>query len=508
MTLEASSPREAAEALAQYMPQPTHLTRAREALSADAQTALEALFAKNGRIPVAAFERRFGELRPMGPGKLSREQPWNAPINATEMLWYRGFISRGFEQATPPREMMFIPDELYESLSRLASSAREAVAENVDESLLDSAQHSTLAQYCALLDDLTTLLAHCQNADVLINRDGKWNTQARATLLPMLRDSDELRLKWMQHMLLRIGCLRLNEDRKLRVVPNVAARWLQASSADQLDAMRRAWIDDPTWNDLAHVRGLSFDMTHAWANDPLSERAFIVQAHAQQPTLDTDALVAHIKHTAPDFARRDGRYDTWHIRDAASGEFLRGFEHWGRIEGALIRSVMNGVLSWLQLDADQTPSEARLSVLANGAVACPMALRFERFQLARIADFASIEPKQHSYRYQLSAASLARAAAQSISATRVVEFLRRHTSDAVPAQVIGAIERWGARGVEAKLSEVVLLQTKDEAALQTLLAAPILKNIKVRRVGNNSLLLDAKDADDVRRAAMQQGLLI
>ena len=77
--LEAASPAEMAEALSTAMRDsdidgaPAAL-RVRDGLPADALAALNQLLVSNGRLPAAAFERRFGEIRPMGPGRLDRER--------------------------------------------------------------------------------------------------------------------------------------------------------------------------------------------------------------------------------------------------------------------------------------------------------------------------------------------------------------------------------------------------------------------------------------------------
>ena len=49
----------------------------------------------------------------------------------------------------------------------------------------------------------------------------------------------------------------------------------------------------------------------------------------------------------PDFQRPAGDYDSWFLRDQQSGEFLRGFEHWDEVDGALLRYLICGPLHWL-----------------------------------------------------------------------------------------------------------------------------------------------------------------
>ena len=122
--LEAATPRELAEKLPAIMTVADNIERAKTMLPAEALTALEVLLAADGRMPVAVFERRFGVLRQMGPGKLERERPWINPINSTETLWYRGFIFRGFDRSTPPNTVYYFADELKQLLQREPKTKR------------------------------------------------------------------------------------------------------------------------------------------------------------------------------------------------------------------------------------------------------------------------------------------------------------------------------------------------------------------------------------------------
>ena len=75
--------------------------------------AINDLVAQGGRAPVAVFSRDHGDVRMMGPGRMEREEPWLDPVSATEALWYRGFIYRGFDEtADEVLEFFDMPNEL------------------------------------------------------------------------------------------------------------------------------------------------------------------------------------------------------------------------------------------------------------------------------------------------------------------------------------------------------------------------------------------------------------
>jgi len=406
--IEATSADQVAEALAAFMTQPEHTQAAYQALPADARAALDALIAARGRMPAATFERRFGQIRPMGPGRLERERPWLAPASPAEALWYRGFVFRAFDRAAgAPVEVFFVPAELYEALAQ---------DEALDLRASPPAPPSG-PQDAPLLDDLTTLMCFAHNHEVRPTTDGGWPLKTRQALAPMLRDPEgattptpSCRFAWLCHLATHLGWLRAEEGR-LRLVAGPVLAWLQSDAQAQRAALVDAWLNDATWNDLAQVPTLKLEMTHAWSYDAPRARQAIAalwqnwQAEHGDEVGTTEEFVRHVQAHAPDFARPDGRYDTWYVRDARSGEFLQGFEHWGRVDGALVRYLVEGPLRWLAaLPGGKGPA---FRVAADGSVEIAHALRYERFQLARVADWQ--ETRAEGYVYRLSPRALARA---------------------------------------------------------------------------------------------------
>src|SRR5690606_19238506 len=58
-------------------------------------------------------------------------------------------------------------------------------------------------------------------------------------------------------------------------------------------------------------------------------------------------VIRAIREIEPDFQRPTGDYDTWYIRNHTTQEFLKGFERWDDVEGALLRFLVRGPFSWL-----------------------------------------------------------------------------------------------------------------------------------------------------------------
>lgn len=515
--IEATSPREAAELLAQHMTQPEHLIATYQSLTDDAKHALRALLEQQGRMPFAAFERRFGAIRQMGPGRMERERPWLSPQGPAEALWYYGFISRAFEGSSTPVEVAFIPHELHKLLHHhLLPSAAEAERASA-ETLPPATTTGSESRWFPLIEDLVTLLCHIQNSEVRLKHNNEWEVSARRELAPMLHDADGVldnspkgRFAWMLHLSQRMGWVRAHERRLRLVVPAVSA-WLTADAEAQRRALVDAWLNDDTWDDLTCVPTLELDMTHSWTHDPRRERQAICslwerwrQAH---PATDVDGFVAFVKQTQPDFARPDGRYDLWQVRDARSGAFLSGFEHWDDVEGQLIRFIISRPLRWLEGEPlnDAISTAPPFRVTEDGRVIIATSLRRQRFQLARVADWAETRPTHYVYR--LTPRALARARAQGIRISQVLRFLKQQSGHPLPKGLERALQRWEDRGAEVHMASLVVVRAREPAILDALLSLPEARRAGVERLSPTALAVRRRDADEIRALLLSRGWL-
>ncbi len=534
-----------AEALARHMLDAETVAHGREALPVGARKALDALAGAAGRMPAAVFERRFGTLRPMGPGRLERERPWLSPANPTEVLWYRGFVYRAFDKSpSNPVEVIFIPPDLLANLPQVeaeTAAAAAAPAQGVPQHAPPLPNESD-----ALLDDVTSILAYIQNYEVRPRGDGGWNAEARTAMAPMLRDADGAdtemlsgRFGFLLNLIARLNWLRM-KDRDLRLVPQLVTQWLQSSPQAQRQALYTAWRDDTAWNDLAHVHGIAFEMSHAWTNDPLRERAAILDllvkwmAQSSAPAQDLEGFVEYVHSHSPDFARTDGRYDTWHIRDVNTNEYLTGFENWDRVEGALIRYIVTGPLRWLGLvnvesgrvslsasahllsgeDVADAPDAAGTPAVRNdvfrlepdGDVIVRSGARFERFQLARIANWSAT--RSEDFVYRLVPESVTAAIKQSIPAARILEFLEQRSNKPMPPNLIKAIKRLEQYGPEARMEQAYMLRTKDAATMDLLLNTHAVRKAMIERLSPTCALMRQRETRAVASAIIRTGLLI
>ncbi|MEJ2151333.1 MAG: helicase-associated domain-containing protein, partial [Chloroflexota bacterium] len=508
----------AALQLTEAMTAPQAVAAAWEALPDDQRRALEALLAAGGQVPLKVFEREWGAMRAMGPARMDRERPWREPISPVEGLWYRGFVSRAFEQGPEGTyEAIFIPPELHEySMTAPAPSAAIALDPAAEPAVVRAAGD-------ALLDDACTLLAYLQNERVRPQVDGGWPARHESRLMRRLRDPNPARLTLLHHLVQGRKWLRVVDSGHLRPEPGPVATWLQSSSERQRRALAEAWRDDPSWNDLFHIPTLVPEDTGAWRNDPLLARKTILH-HLRACTPGTwytfDEFVSAIKQATPDFQRPDGDYTTWYIRDAAAGAYLSGFESWNEVEGALIRYLLTGPLAWLGfvnlgssgpgvpftafrltligavfLGLAAPPPEPALAPLdlhRDFRVLAPPARRYDRFQLARVADWAASPPLREGgafeFIYRLTPTSLDRARQQGIPVARVLEFLEQATGAPVPRPIEAALMRWDARGAEARLERVLVLRLASEELMAQVMASPPARRLIREQIGPTAAL--------------------
>ena len=515
--------------------------------------ALHALVRAGGRLPLAQFYRQFGEIREMGPAALAREEPWLAPANPAEDLWYRGLIYKGFDE-TPEGvvEFIYLPDEFLAAFAgeETVSNSDPASEKSPKEIVKEAAPHPTdpspptnnipaltpdfeplnpperpVPIETGAVDDVTTILSLAQ-----VNR----LTAPSPTILPYLLNQDPNRADMLIPLTEEIGAMRLMPE-GYRATRS-AVSWLKS---DRFTALRRLWNAWRTsdWNELWHHPALICEGS-GWYNDPLAARKALLEAIVfSEDWFAIDDVIGKIKKDNPDFQRPNGNYNTWYIRDVKTNLYLNGFEAWDQVEGRLIRFLIEGPLTWLgvvQLAGEafrltdrgvswlnnapaqeeaiiEEPSQSgfeKLVVLDNGIIQVPIdANRYERFLTGRIA---SLEPATPGgpYTYRMTAKTLADAQEQGIIPGRVIEFLEKASSGRLPASVRRALERWQEFGTEARLEEVIILRVAKAEILNTLRQHPKTRPYLGEMLGDLSAVVNRDHWPALMAAAAQLGLLL
>jgi hypothetical protein len=500
-----------------------------------AQNALADLLRNDGRLPWAGFTRRYGALREMGPARRDRERPWeSADASPVEALFYRALIGRAFFQTkNGSEEFAFIPDDLVELLPDVAWVDEPPLGRPA--SLMEQAQVFRASD--VILDDAATLLAAL--------RIGMPEEEVASFLLTGRETAYPLTPKILRQLLFYAGLL----DMQGHPQPEPARAFLEASRAQALASLTKAWLHSRELNELRLLPGLAPEGN--WSNDPLLARQAILNFLLTVPgaqALDDQSsermfwslasFVSAIHQDTPDFQRQAGEYDTWHLRQVETGEFLRGFENWERVEGALIRFMIGGPLHWLGvLDLAATtlvqPSDPAaltafrftiwsmdlldgippagilekdelMKVNSQGKLFAPRRLpRAVRYQAARFCTWEDI--KDDGYVYRLTPASLSRSRQQGLKLEHLLTLLHRH-AQATPPILVRALQRWEAHGAEARLEQVSVLRLRTPELLKEVRASKAGRYLG-ELLGPTAVIVKPGAADKVLAILAEMGYL-
>lgn len=495
-------------------------------LSPEERAALDALLAAGGRMPAESFTREHGPIRPVGPGRLRREEPWRQPAGGAEGLWYRGLIARGFKLETPEAEVLYIPFDLLPLLpSPQRAEPRFVVA-------LASPPAEQRRGGTAFRQDMCTFLTYLHNVVVRPGPRGALPQRHRSQLVEALIERSPDRLALIEHLARRLGLIE-ERDRGLRLNRRKARAWLQASSAQQLRTLQQRWRDSPEWNELWRVPGLECQPT-GWRNDPLVTRRRLLDWLVRCPAgewLSIESFVQALKSADPDFQRPNGDYDSWYIRDVATGDYLAGFESWERVEGALIRDLLARPLLWLGvvtlgmeggrpvafqitpegkafLSGEEPPCSEPvppLVVAPDLTIQAPLeGSLYDRFQVARFAERMKDAPP---FGYRITSDSLARSREQGIALSQIVAFLERATGGKLPRNVLLLLADWERKADKIALRRAVLLQTADELTLQELQHLPQTRNYLQEVLGPRAALVAEEDWPQLVQTLKKLGYL-
>lgn len=451
-----------------------------ESLTASARQALEDLAQRGGRLPWAAFSRRYGDIRPMGAARRERERPDLHPVSPAEMLWYRALIGRAFLDLPPaePQEYAYIPDEW---LAWLNTTPAPAPTLNVRPATPAEAAHPRLASD-AILDHACTLLAALRSG------------------LPLPEALGDIPTAALQALLQSAGLL----DEHARPLPEGVQRFLQAPRGEALLVLFQAWQGSRTFNELRLLPHLAFE--GQWENDPLRARTALLSLlgplAAQPNWWSLEGFITAVRETQPDFQRPAGDYDSWFIRRAGSEQFLRGFAHWEEVDGALVRFILTGPLHWLGLlDLAAAAPEATAPITAfrfsawastllagqppqglaeeNGHLVIhsdarltlpPLTPRWLRYQIARFGEW--LPPDAQGHHYRLTPTSLQRARQQGLKVEHLLSLLQKYAAGPIPPAVVQALRRWESQGTPAHIQRVILLRVSRPEILAELRRGP------------------------------------
>jgi hypothetical protein len=482
-----------------------------------ASAALSELIRSGARLPWSIFSRRFGGVREMGPGRRDRERPYlNVNASPAEALWYRGMVGRTFfDSPGGPQEFAYIPNDLLAVLLVVLPTPADGELEPLGRPASPAERRQLVLANDSVLDDACTLLAALRSNVAL---------EAVADIMHCGSGSPyPLRPDHLKVLLIAAGLV----DAEGKPIPEPTRHFLEADRGEALLFLVNAWRQSADFNELLLLPGLVAE--GEWKNDPLLTRQAIleflgtlsgwgdrttsVQEYDKQARIadkqgekssfwSLESFVAAVHQAYPDYQRPAGDYESWYLRDQVSGEYLNGFQHWDDVDGALLRFFIAGPLHWLGIidlalpaateGGEGKPSivtafrfseigsnllqgiapqslpkdDEKVSIRADGRLRVPVrTARAVRYQLARFGRWQGL--KDGFYRYRLTPDSLRSARSAGLRVHHVLTLLNRY-AEAVPPNLVKALERWEAHGEEARLERVIVLRLEDPALLAAL----------------------------------------
>jgi hypothetical protein len=441
----------------------------------------------------------------MGAGRRDRERPDLKPISAAEVLWYRGLIGKAFlDFSTEPQEYAYIPDEFLEFIQPSQPAADQPPGRPASQ---NETAHPIPASD-RILDDACTLLSAIRLGLDPQTCGAEWSVHP-AALTSLLQTSGLI-------------------DFSQTIQPESARAFLEAPRAEALNQLAQEWFDSNVFDELRLLPGIKCE--GEWKNDPVNTRGALIEFLSQVPQntwWSINAFVSYIHDRSPEFQRPSGDYDTWFIKEESSGAYLRGFSNWDKVEGALIRYLINGPLFWLGFvdlaapEPGATPTafrfsrfsealwhgqspvglpaeEALLKVSSDGRLLVPTLVpRIIRYQIARFCDW---EPqRQDGYHYRITPQALDRARQQGLRTNHLTGLLRKHAVQPLPPALLQALERWDKSGVQASMTKVSLLRVNSPEIMQALqksraaryLAEILTPTIAILRPGSEETMRNA-----------------
>ena len=529
-----------------------------ERLQDDERGALQMLIATpTKRMPKAQFERLYGDIRQMGPEKRQREKPHLKPNGKAEVLFYRGFVHLAFDEGKAGvQPFVYVPDDLAATLPThqagydlskpdpgedLPPLPDDELAEAMlSELVLEEDPPHLHRADTSIIDDITTLLAYVQTHTVLLDQGYVPDDVQQDIISNFIGQTSEKRTAFILYLLVEMQLL-ADVNGQLQTQRDQVKSWLDAPRTSQMRQLVMAWHDSTAYNELWHVPGLMPEPA-GWQNDPRFLRNTLketIQFLGAEGWVSIAGLVQELKESEPDFQRPGGDYDSWYIRDAASGDYLRGFESWDRVEGVTLSFTITGPMFWLALvdlgaeNAKKRSNETiafRLTAFGrawaggtkwpdvrdpdgivtihpDGRIETARAIsRYDRFQLAR---FTTWEAANDPYIYRLTGDSLRRAGEQGISTQHIQAFLQRVTEQPLPKSVITMLSSTRADGdAAAVLDQMVVLQVDSPEMMKSILEVGETRRYLGKLLGPTAVAVRANQWQGLLEELQKRGILV
>ena len=501
-----------AEQVAEFISQIQLMKEVIPSLSDRSRKAIKALVREKGKIPWDQFTRKFGELREMGAARRERERPDRAPISVTEDLFYKALLGRAFFETNQGlHEFAFIPEEFLNFLIPVIEQKKNEFLEPVSAV---SVEKKLLTNDYGV-DHATTILAGLRIGLPSEEISPFVPTIPYSFLIDLLKEAD-----------LISDNLEINSE-------NVK-QFLEAERGQALGQLALAWKTSHRINEMDLIESLIFESLDK--GDPGFSRNYlldIIKALPEDNWFNIQKFCDWIYQNQPDILRSGGEYDAWFIKDKTTGEYIKGFENWQRVEGEYIRMMILKPMFWLgfidlgKIPRDSHPSVFRKSkwfdtLVSGRELNYPTIQKkdFEidksgrvifdrnfardiRYQVARCCEWDIV--RSQSYIYHFSPYAFARMEQQGLKIGQLIALITRYARKPVPRNILQALERWEKLGLEAEIKKIFILRVKTAAILDRLLDSNMKKYIH-SRLDPKTAEISAESVPFIKAALIEMGI--
>lgn len=481
-------------------------------LSEKSQKALKALIRENGEIPWDQFTRKFGELREMGAARRERERPDRIPISITEALFYKALVGRAFfETSQGLREFAFIPYEFHQFLKPSNSQKIQNFIKPISANVVEK----KLLTNDNIIDYATTLLAGLRIG---------LPPEELSVFIPIVPYSFLIDLLGESKLINNHS--ELNSEK--------VKQFLEADRGQAMEQFALAWKASHEINELTLIESLVFE-SQVKSNSFFS-RSFLfdlIYSASESSWYSIQEFCGWVYQNQPDILRSGGDYDAWFVKNKATGEYIKGFENWQRVEGEYIRMMIQKPLFWLGfIDLGKTPGDSHPTVfrkskwfdtlMSGRALKYPYLEKkdFEieksgriiidrnfardiRYQMARCCEWENA--RGQNFFYHLSPHTFARMELQGLKTSQLITLINRYARKPVPQNILLALERWEKHGQEAAIKKILILKVKSAVILDRLLDSSIKKYV-LSRLDPTSAEITADSVLFIKAALVEMGI--
>ena len=127
-----------------------------------------------------------------------------------------------------------------------------------------------------------------------------------------------------------------------------------------------------------------------------------------------------------------------------------------------------------------------------------------RYQIARFCEWGPY--KADAYYYFITPASLTRAEKQGLKVAHLLSLLKNHT-EAIPPNVMAALERWYKQGIQASISQKTIMRLGSPAVLKALKKSPAERYI-LEQLGPTVVIIKEGSEEKIAQALVELGFFV